>query len=932
MRPRCHPFTRSLLSSSLLSLSLTLVSLTAGRAAAQACTIAQTSLVSHSTAGATTVANDNSSQQDISADGRYVVFRSAATDIVSRPLNRPLGINLYLRDRLTGNVEVLDDHPPGQGFSDAPDLFAISGDGRSVAFQTNANNVVAGGVDTNAHLDVYVKRFDTNTFVRASVPDSSIATSSQSKQDSSNFSISGDGRYVAFVSNGAVFSPEYYNPTEPPSSEAFHIYVRDIAANRTYLVTHGVNGAQSAPLNGHVGRPALTANGLLLAFTTDSTNLRGFTQPTAHRDVYVAAFNGTAWDVIQRIPIPGSGIGSTRQDELSISPDGRYVAYVATETNGAGELYLFDRLTSATIRPRPNGTTRPIDQPAQHPRLGYDAVVWQDYDLTNEGPPGSYWYRISTATLIRVGRESNGALACCGANGTNGDAQRPALSADGRWAVYDSGSPRITPPLPNGNPSDGNGTYDVFVQRMTSVPATTVPDFTFLCTGLSCTFDATPTQSACLVSSYSWAFGDGFTGSSVNTAHAYATGGQRHVTLTVTDASGVFSITKLVTPMTNTAASAGYVPLDPCRLWDTRTPGNGRIANGQELILNVVSPTQGCAPNPNARAVSINVAAIAPDSGGFLSAYATGNPPLTSVLNFEPLTSPRANNMIIPVAANGTIALRPSVLGAVDLIVDLNGYFTDAPATGVTALGFQPLTPCRVYDSRDNSGAPYAPGEGRNIQVKGLCGIPTGAPAASLNAAVVAATTPGHLTLFTAGTPVPNVSNINYPATPTGATANGARLKLAASTPDLGTLMSVYGGTAHLLVDANGYFKSDASLRYIPLTPCRALDTREAEQAPALQQQVTRAVQIRGNCGVPPDAKAAMMNLTVIGPTGTGYVVAFPSGIALPGASTINFAAGELAQANGTIVPLSQVLSNDLSLYGNNGTVHVVIDVFGYFG
>ncbi|HEX8254501.1 MAG TPA: PKD domain-containing protein, partial [Thermoanaerobaculia bacterium] len=646
---------------------------------------------------------------------------------------------------------------------------------------------------------------------------------------------------------------------------------------------------------------------------------------TGRRDIYIAAFNGTSWDVTEKIVTQSNGIDYARQDDISISPDGRYVAYVASEANATGELYVYDRTTSTTFRPRPGGA-RPALTSATAPRLGNNTIVWQDYDINGEGYGGAFWLHIPTQVLQRIGRETSGNPACCGSNGNGGEAGGPAVSADGRWTAYHSASPRIVTP-------DGNGTYDTFAQRMTAVA-----DFTFSCTGLTCSFDASPTLSACTISSHAWDFGDASSGSGAATAHAYANGGQRSVTLTVTDVNGAqSSITKLVTPMPGSALSTGYVASAPCRLWDSRlAPNDNPIASGQELILNIHSGSNNCAPSPNARAASVTVTVISPDSAGYVDAYAAGTPVSNGALTFAPATSPRPNNIIVPVSSNGTIALRPVLVsGAVDLIVDLNGYFTDVAGVGVTPLGFQPLTACRIYDSSSNGGAPYTQGEVRNIAVQGVCGIPTGSVAASLNVKVKSATAVGHLTLFPAGSAVPLTSNVNYRVQAPGVFTNGARVPLAANTPDLGTRMMVYGGTAHLVVDTNGYFKQNAPLQYTPLTPCRALDTRLAAQGSALQSGKERALQIRGNCGVPSDAKAAMVNVTVVGPTATGTLSAFASGAGLPAVSAISYAANEPALGNGMIVPLSQLLANDLSLIASmpsgNDKTHVVVDIFGYF-
>jgi hypothetical protein len=94
----------------------------------------------------------------------------------------------------------------------------------------------------------------------------------------------------------------------------------------------------------------------------------------------------------------------------------------------------------------------------------------------------------------------------------------------------------------------------------------------------------------------------------------------------------------------------------------------------------------------------------------------------------------------------------------------------------------------------------------------------------------------------------------------------------------------------------------------------------------------SRAYQIRGNCGVPATAKAAMLNLTAFSPTNFGYLTIWPAGITKPVASTVTFVPNSTT-ANGTFVALSQTETNDLGVYSYHpaGTIHVIIDVFGYF-
>ena len=122
-------------------------------------------------------------------------------------------------------------------------------------------------------------------------------------------------------------------------------------------------------------------------------------------------------------------------------------------------------------------------------------------------------------------------------------------------------------------------------------------------------------------------------------------------------------------------------------------------------------------------------------------------------------------------------------------------------------------------------------------------------------------------------------------------------------------------------------------LQFYALTPCRVVDTRNpngTNGGPALSSAAPRDFQIRGNCGVPVTAKAVSMNLTVTGASAGSWVTVWPSGQAQPFVSNINFDATTTALANGVIIGLSSN-TNDLSAANANGTVHVILDITGYF-
>jgi len=127
--------------------------------------------------------------------------------------------------------------------------------------------------------------------------------------------------------------------------------------------------------------------------------------------------------------------------------------------------------------------------------------------------------------------------------------------------------------------------------------------------------------------------------------------------------------------------------------------------------------------------------------------------------------------------------------------------------------------------------------------------------------------------------------------------------------------------------------------QFYSVTPCRVVDTRDPANpagtgGPALTGGAFRNMPVAGRCGVPTDAKAAALNVTIASPTGPGHLTIFPYATGMPTVSTLNWAAGEPAIANGAIVPLSADPSFSITVFGGlsgGQSTHVVIDVTGYF-
>jgi len=118
------------------------------------------------------------------------------------------------------------------------------------------------------------------------------------------------------------------------------------------------------------------------------------------------------------------------------------------------------------------------------------------------------------------------------------------------------------------------------------------------------------------------------------------------------------------------------------------------------------------------------------------------------------------------------------------------------------------------------------------------------------------------------------------------------------------------------------------NLRFHTLTPCRAADTR-ANGVPLATNTIT-AFGIAARCGVPASARAVAMNVTITQPSNIGDLRLFPAGAPAPLASTINFRAGQ-TRANNAVLPLSHLGDLAVQVVMPSGSVHVILDVFGYF-
>jgi Tol biopolymer transport system component len=322
----------------------------------------------------------------MSADGRFVAFESLASNLVPGDTNATWAV--FVRDRLLGTTPRASVDSNGvQG--DGPSRFAaISADGRWVAFESDATNLVLG--DANGVRDVFVHDMLTGTTLRASVD----AQGGEVAAASTTPAISGDGRFVAFQSPADLLVPGDTNGVDD-------VFVKD-------LLTGAIVRASTASTGGQIDlasrAPVLSADGRFAGFTSASA-LFTPNDTNGADDVFV---KDLASGAVVRASVSSSGTQangpSTTVGGVQLSADGRYIVFesaasnlVAGDANGATDCFVHDRLTGVT----------------------------EILDVTSAGVVSS------------------------------GNSHDPVISADGRFAAFDSGSANLVP-------GDNNLYWDVF--------------------------------------------------------------------------------------------------------------------------------------------------------------------------------------------------------------------------------------------------------------------------------------------------------------------------------------------------------------------------------------------------------------------------------------------------------------------------------------
>lgn len=251
---------------------------------------------------------------------------------------------------------------------------------------------------------------------------------------------------------------------------------------------------------------------------------------------------------------------------------------------------------------------------------------------------------------------------------------------------------------------------------------------------------------------------------------------------------------------------------------------------------------------------------------------------------------------------------------------------------------FTAVAPARVLDTRSAVGvpttSPIGTGATLRLPVTGANGVPSsGVTAVVLNVTATESTDGGFLTLYPDGQPRPASSNLNFVA--------GQTIPNLVTVP-VGSdgAVDIYNrfGTVHVVADIFGYFTDDGTgYKFHTSTPQRLLDTRSGQGVTAGQATPVGPGGVLslpltdtagpGNTGPLASAAALMLNVTVTGSTDGGFLTVYPSNVARPTSSNLNYVAGDTIP-NAVVTPVN---GPAIDFYNRFGTVQVIADLFGYY-
>lgn len=297
----------------------------------------------------------------VSANGRYVAFRSSASNLVTGDTN--LVTDVFVRDTQTNTTtRVSTDAAGNQANGQSGVTYGpwIAMGGNHVIFESDASNLVTG--DTNGARDIFVKNLTTGAITRVSTD----GAGNQANGGSYFPTISADGRYVAFrsIATNLVVGDTIMCGAISCSD----VFVKDTLSGQVYWISTDSAGV---PANGPSWDPVISPDGRFVAYSSDAANIVYDGNNTY--DIFVKDISGGAVELVSKNAVTGvAGNGWSIGPQFSYG--GGYVVYyslasnlVTDDTNGLAEVFL-----------SPNEMACPAGSPGLS--LSLASVYWASFD------------------------------------------------------------------------------------------------------------------------------------------------------------------------------------------------------------------------------------------------------------------------------------------------------------------------------------------------------------------------------------------------------------------------------------------------------------------------------------------------------------------------------------------------------------------------
>jgi len=479
--------------------------------------------------------NASSYYGEVSADGNFAVFYSYANNLVAGDTN--YNPDVFRKNLVTGELELVSENAAGTIANSYSSDASISADGRFVAFRSNADNLVAG--DTNGRSDVFVKDMDTGTVTLVSSDSGGVQSNSYSyspkisadgryvtfHSQATNFNSEPGAAngliYVKDLQTGdlTLISEDLPSDTYPndpdisgdgstisfytysySGSSIYDIYVGDvesIVANQGLAVDFNQVALEIAyPVAGvdlHVDWGNGTSDSTVAATAGDAYRLRGTFEPELNTVATVTVSSGgtvldtqsinvqtaKAYNPLQVVSSDESGTeGNSYSYSPNVSRDGSFVVFqsssnnlVSGDTNGRTDIFIKNLSSGDIERVSTDAAGNQSNNYSSQPFTDADGnVVAFGSSASNlvaddtNGQHDIFVKNLDTGDVQRANTASDGTQA-------NNYSYYPTLSADGNKVVFTSSASNLTT-------NDGNGRYDVFVKDLDTGVTTLVSDNT----------------------------------------------------------------------------------------------------------------------------------------------------------------------------------------------------------------------------------------------------------------------------------------------------------------------------------------------------------------------------------------------------------------------------------------------------------------------